>query len=273
MIISFKKYHVILAASMVLLIGAVFMREADNFDKKTEIIVIENVPATTAVQTIQTEKATKITSYTAKTKRTSKKVSSKNTTVSTSVISTKTPDKTAEISEVCTESVYLYIDINNANSEELIKLNGIGDYLAEQIITYREENGGFKNIEELVNVSGIGEKTFESIRDHVYVENPVYYVEEVNDEPEPIPEIDVIEEIIIEEVTDSPLTLENCSPINLNEADIELLILLPCVDEEIARKIIDLREEIGVFAHTYELLFVDGITEETLAEIIEYVYI
>lgn len=61
------------------------------------------------------------------------------------------------------------IDINKAEKETLMLLNGIGSSKADGIIAYREENGFFQTIEELKNVSGIGEATFEKLKDAVTV--------------------------------------------------------------------------------------------------------
>lgn len=57
------------------------------------------------------------------------------------------------------------ININTADVSELCGLPGVGEGLAERIVTYRKENGKFKTIEDLKNVSGIGDKKFESIKD------------------------------------------------------------------------------------------------------------
>lgn len=84
---------------------------------------------------------------------------------------------TEDLSESMAETdrtEFLYIDINSAGMEQLMLLDGIGEVTAEKIINYRIINGGFKNIEEIMNVNGIGEKTFFNIKDHIYVENPVY---------------------------------------------------------------------------------------------------
>lgn len=61
------------------------------------------------------------------------------------------------------------ININLADSIELQQLSGIGEKKAEQIISYRQENGSFQKIEDLKNVSGIGEKTFEALRANITV--------------------------------------------------------------------------------------------------------
>ena len=57
------------------------------------------------------------------------------------------------------------VNINTADSQELQTLSGIGPALAERILAYREENGGFRYLYELTNVKGIGLKTFEGLQD------------------------------------------------------------------------------------------------------------
>ncbi|WP_161568270.1 helix-hairpin-helix domain-containing protein [Anaerobacillus alkaliphilus] len=61
------------------------------------------------------------------------------------------------------------ININNATSEELQKIPGIGPAKASAIVTYREEAGKFKSIEDVVNVPGIGAKTLEKIAEFIVV--------------------------------------------------------------------------------------------------------
>lgn len=253
-----KKYSIFVTLALALLTGTIIWREIEKMDNASQTIVIHSAPemVTTAVQSEE-----KIV-ITLKKEVTTKLHSSKSTN------STKMTNNTTEILEAHTTPVTIYVNINNASADELIQINGIGEHLAEQIILYREENGGFRNIEELVNISGIGEKVFEKIRDYVYVENPVY------DEYEPEPPVEEeIEKVIIEKITEAPPTLEDLAPINLNEANIELLMYLPYIDEEIAQRIIALREEIDAFSNPYELLLVDGITEEILSEIIKYIYV
>ncbi|HEX8923424.1 MAG TPA: helix-hairpin-helix domain-containing protein [Patescibacteria group bacterium] len=61
------------------------------------------------------------------------------------------------------------ININSASLEELDTLPGIGPSLAQRIINYREEKGGFKSAEEIKLVSGIGDKLFEKIKDEIEI--------------------------------------------------------------------------------------------------------
>ena len=61
------------------------------------------------------------------------------------------------------------VNLNTATLEQLDTLPGVGEATANKIITYREENGGFKSIEDLKNVKGIGDKKFEEIKGNICV--------------------------------------------------------------------------------------------------------
>lgn len=78
------------------------------------------------------------------------------------------PPEITEVSSSGTQNGNL-ININTADTRELIKLSGIGEVKAAAIVAYREEHGAFSSVEELLNVKGIGEKTLEKIRGYVTV--------------------------------------------------------------------------------------------------------
>lgn len=242
----------------------------------------------TATPTTSTAKATGTVSAT-KTTETVSALKKTSTTRVSGDLEQKTSE-TATAVEVFEDELPLYIDINTADREELKLLDGIGDVRADAIIEYREANGGFKNIDEIKNVKGIGDGIFSEIADFIYVENPVYpeNSEEIREdydnrdseisENSEVPETsenDVSEESVSEEeeeeVTEYVPTLEDVAPINLNTADAELLLLLPYVDEEIADEILDLRERMGKFNNSYELLYLKSLTQEQVAEIVNYV--
>ena len=60
------------------------------------------------------------------------------------------------------------ININEANLDELMTLNGIGEAKAKAIIEYREKNK-FESIEDIKNVEGIGENLFNTIKESIVV--------------------------------------------------------------------------------------------------------
>ncbi len=59
------------------------------------------------------------------------------------------------------------LNINVAGKTELMKLNGIGEKRAQDIIDYREKNGGFKSIEEIMKVKGIKQGIFSKLKDQI----------------------------------------------------------------------------------------------------------
>lgn len=61
------------------------------------------------------------------------------------------------------------ININTANLELLMTLDGIGASLGSAIINYRNSNGNFKNIDEIKNVEGIGNTIYEKIKNSITV--------------------------------------------------------------------------------------------------------
>ena len=57
-----------------------------------------------------------------------------------------------------------YVDINTADTTELMKIPGIGSYYAKCIIRYRDKLGGFASTEQLSEIEGIPETAAAFIR-------------------------------------------------------------------------------------------------------------
>ena len=55
------------------------------------------------------------------------------------------------------------MDLNVASAVQLETLPGIGPVRANDIVSYREQNGLFASVEEITEISGIGVATFENI--------------------------------------------------------------------------------------------------------------
>ncbi|WP_327356074.1 ComEA family DNA-binding protein [Streptomyces sp. NBC_01304] len=59
------------------------------------------------------------------------------------------------------------VGLNSATAEQLDTLPGVGPVLAQHIIDYRTEHGGFRSVEELRQVNGIGDRRFADLRNAV----------------------------------------------------------------------------------------------------------
>lgn len=188
-------------------------------------------------------------------------------------ISQTTSSKNIVPAETTSAAAPLYININTADAEELSQLDGIGEVLAGRIVDYREMYGDFRNVDEINFVYGIGDGIFSAISPYIYVENPVYDNEVISDPDESEYEDDnTPDESYDDPESDEPqLSLEDVIPIDLNTADAELLMLLPYVTEDIANKIIKMREGIGGYSHPYEIYYIGDLEEKQVDEISKYV--
>lgn len=61
------------------------------------------------------------------------------------------------------------VNINTAGVSELMRLSGVGESRAKDIIAYRKEHGAFSVPEDIMKVPGIKEAVFEKIKDDITV--------------------------------------------------------------------------------------------------------
>lgn len=62
------------------------------------------------------------------------------------------------------------VNINTATLDQLDDLPGIGPAIAQRIIEYRENIGGFKSVDQVTEVNGIGTAVFDKIKELITVE-------------------------------------------------------------------------------------------------------
>ncbi len=81
--------------------------------------------------------------------------------------SVKTGIESNENADIRSEGL---LNINTATRSDLIDLPGIGESIADKIISYRERNKKFKRAEDLMNISGIGKKKFDKLKSQIKAE-------------------------------------------------------------------------------------------------------
>ncbi len=64
------------------------------------------------------------------------------------------------------------ININTADKEALMELNGVGEKLAQAIIDYRKEHGHFGSADDLTKVHGIGPAVVNKNRERLSADKP-----------------------------------------------------------------------------------------------------
>jgi competence protein ComEA len=72
--------------------------------------------------------------------------------------------------EIRTTVAPFTININNASTQELEQLPGVGKVTAERIVAYREQYGRFRRPQELLMVNGLSDKKFRAIQAMIVVE-------------------------------------------------------------------------------------------------------
>ncbi|PQV62760.1 comEA protein [Abditibacterium utsteinense] len=151
----------------VVVIKEVFVTPPQNAPETTTDTTTETAPETLRSQ--QTPRSSMETrqSVTRPRAQQSTQIASAGSRVGAVRTQTESPSKSSQAAlDVLRQSP---IDLNRASAEQLAALPGVGPKMAERILQFRKENGGFKSVDDLDNVRGIGEKRMETLRSLVRV--------------------------------------------------------------------------------------------------------
>lgn len=109
------------------------------------------------------------------------------------------------------------LDLNLANYDELLSVNGIGPFYAKNILKYREELGGFIDKRQLLEVWKLSNETYDKIESHLLIQD------------------------------------QNIKKLNLNKATYEELYAHPYIDKNVANSIVKMRTQLGGYSDVKEI--------------------
>lgn len=146
------------------------------------------------------------------------------------------------------------LDINSCGPEELVSLPGIGPATARRIIKHRETSGGFKTRCDIKKVGGIGERSYENIKDKIFVPN------------DPSPGIDEPEEATPDGESAGP-----AFRIDINAATEDDFRAIKGLGRKVGQKIIEFRNNNGGRIDSFKQLSgIEGIGKKRLSKLGRY---
>jgi DNA uptake protein ComE-like DNA-binding protein len=127
------------------------------------------------------------------------------------------------------------VEINSADTSELIRIPGIGRYFARKIYNYRKKLGGFYETDQLLEVHRMTPSKLDSIARYIVIDTAAV------------------------------------SKIRINEVDAETLAAHPYISDREASALIAYRDKHGPFLQLIHLLDCKALDEKTFAKIRNYI--
>lgn len=72
-----------------------------------------------------------------------------------------------DVNNICSLNEITKVNINTANVDALLEVSVFTTSIANSVVSYRTENGGFQTLEDLLEVYGIGNATYRKLRNYV----------------------------------------------------------------------------------------------------------
>lgn len=189
-------------------------------------------------------------------------------TVTTVVTSTTASSDTTALATTETTATTTYTvnyNLNTAAPQDLMTINGIGERLAERILTLRAEKNGFTSREELLEVEGIGDTLLARIMERFYIENEIVTTEDITTTAATSTEKT--------QSQNDTTTASVFMKFELNTVTAAELCTVAGITPALADEIITFRTEIGGFSHTYELCLIGNKSTDWWAERLDYFYV
>ena len=142
-------------------------------------------------------------------------------------------EETAE-NFIVNEKQHLCIELNSADSSELMQLQGIGSAYARRILKYRELLGGFYSKKQLLEVYNFPQETYQQIEQSI-----------------------IVDTLLVKKI-------------RLNFADFKQLLSHPYLNKSQVEAIINHRDQNGAFKEVSSLFSVNGITGDVALKIEPY---
>jgi len=165
------------------------------------------------------------------------------------------------------------LELNQATSEQLQFIRGIGPVAAGRILEHRHAIGGFTHISQLLEVSGIGPTTFERVTAYLYITGDGRWNPDGHAGLPPQQLEDDFYESYTPQVVAPEAPVLMHFPLELNQATSEQLQLIRGIGPVTAGRILEHRHAIGGFTHISQLLEVSGIGPVTFERVTAYLYI
>ncbi len=186
-------------------------------------------------------------------------------------VSKTTTTKTAT-SAVTTKRASFPLDINKAELDELMQIDGVGEGTAEKIIALRSRKGKITDMEQLLEIYGIGQDRLDMLCGYLYVSEADYSKASTTTAAASTAPATVTgrataaatAKATLKTATAPPPTETQTSPakaekrrVNINEADAAEIADALQIDNEAAEKIVWLRERIHGYSNILEVLYLE----------------
>ncbi|WP_051588863.1 helix-hairpin-helix domain-containing protein [Ruminococcus sp. NK3A76] len=159
-----------------------------------------------------------------------------------------------------TKAAVFPIDINKITCDELMQIDGVGDVLADKIISFRTAKGKITDMEQLLEIYGIGEGTLDKLCAYLYVDTADYSKASTTTTTVTTSKAT---ETTAKTTQTATISISTTAPekqkrrVNINEADAAEIADALLIDNEAADMIVWLRVKIHGYSNILEVLYLE----------------